>query len=433
MRAGIVARAKGWAGQVLRGNNPREGAGDDVRSARIVAQVPRRLPKVQHGVKLGSLLAASLAPIVAPCLAYASPSQQAVALKKFEEGRVAFEQGKFEQALVAFQASIEILPSPNSRLYIARCYRALGKPASAYLNFQQAMREAQDRFAATGERRYTATQNTAAQEATQIESKIARLTVAVPSDAPPAMVLAIDADVVPRVAWGTAMETDPGKHDLHVSGGRVRPMSLPVELRSGDKKRVDLHIERLPTATIALTFKSKPPGLTLEIDGAAIEPTQIEVKQELDVGAHTVIVRAPGYAPFEWKRSMIDGERADVRVDLGAARGTPRWLLFATAATGAALAGTGTYFAIKATQIASEERAKDPLLRDPAVQERIKADSLRANILFIAGGTAGLGAAVLAFTTDWKGSRRPEGAPASGWVVPQISPDSVGLVGGGRF
>ena len=56
----------------------------------------------------------------------------AAGLKKFDAGRRAFEEGKFEEALIAFQASHELLASPNTRLYMGRCSRALGKVGSAY-------------------------------------------------------------------------------------------------------------------------------------------------------------------------------------------------------------------------------------------------------------------------------------------------------------
>lgn len=93
---------------------------------------------------------------------HAAPASDAAALKKFEDVRKAYDAGKFEEALLAFKASLELLASPNTRLYIARCYRALGKPASAYTTYRLASKAAQDRLNATGEKRYTATRDAAA-------------------------------------------------------------------------------------------------------------------------------------------------------------------------------------------------------------------------------------------------------------------------------
>jgi tetratricopeptide (TPR) repeat protein len=87
-----------------------------------------------------------------------------LAMNKFDAGRTAFEAGQFEEALIAFQASNNLNPSPNSKLYIARCYRALRKVASAYTTYRMAAREAQDRLTASGEKRYAATRDSANSE-----------------------------------------------------------------------------------------------------------------------------------------------------------------------------------------------------------------------------------------------------------------------------
>ncbi|MGE0328940.1 MAG: hypothetical protein AB7K71_21320 [Polyangiaceae bacterium] len=57
--------------------------------------------------------------------------------------------------------------SPNTRLYVARCQRALGLTASAFTNFRLASREPQDRFGASGEKRYLAIRDAAAGEAAE--------------------------------------------------------------------------------------------------------------------------------------------------------------------------------------------------------------------------------------------------------------------------
>jgi tetratricopeptide (TPR) repeat protein len=89
----------------------------------------------------------------------------AAGLQRFDQGRRAYEAGQFEQALLAFQGSYELFASPNTRYYVGRCYRALGKVASAYTAFKLAAREAQDRLTASGEKRYMATRDAAAHEA----------------------------------------------------------------------------------------------------------------------------------------------------------------------------------------------------------------------------------------------------------------------------
>ena len=115
--------------------------------------------------------------VFATRIAHANPSIDAVAasLKKFDEGRAAFEARRFDEARLAFEASHELQASPNSLLYIGRCYRETGKLASAYVTLRRSAREAQDRLNATLEKRFAATRDAAASEAAELESRVPRL------------------------------------------------------------------------------------------------------------------------------------------------------------------------------------------------------------------------------------------------------------------
>src|SRR6185369_14288178 len=101
-------------------------------------------------------------------------------------------------SLLDFQASLAMLPSPNSRLYIARCLRALGKVGSAFVSYRLAMREATDRLNATGEKRYAATRDAATSEMAEIEAKVPRLTITIPSDVLPEFVVKVDGGTLPK-------------------------------------------------------------------------------------------------------------------------------------------------------------------------------------------------------------------------------------------
>jgi hypothetical protein len=334
--------------------------------------------------------------------AAASPPKEAVALRRFIEGRQAFEAGRFEEALAAFQASIELQPSPNSRLYIGRCYRALGRTASAYTSFRLAAREAEDRLKATGERRYTATRATALGEAAEIEPKVPHVTLAVPAQAPGQLAITVDGDELPSSAWGVAIELDPGRHDIAATGPRLRPFAAAVELLPGDSRRVDVLVERIPTATLRIDFETRPEGLSVEIDGRPVATLALEQPLLVDVGPHRVVARAPGHADYVWAHELADRDEVALRVSLGAARtGTPRWLFYAAAGGAGAALAAGSVLAIRAEIDARGEHDKDPLLRDPATLDRIGRDRTTSAILFAAGAALGVTAGVLLFTTRW--------------------------------
>ena len=351
----------------------------------------------------------------------ASGEATAAALAKFDEGRKAFEAGQFEAALLSFQASYGLLASPNTRLYMARCYRALGQVASAYTAFQLAAREAQDRLTATAEKRYGATRDAANGEAGEIASRVPRLTIAVPAGLPEDFVVKRDGEKVPPQAWGVAIETDPGRVVIEAEGHRIVPFTQEVTLAEGAQERVEVQAVRLPTATIVLHFAALPAGLAVAVDGAAVDIGAADKPREVDVGNHVVTASAPGYVPLRWQKSLADRDRAVVDVALrpdakaleGGSRGTPSWLFFTVAGASLGMLGVASAVALHANTQQNEQLAQDVYARDPSARDSIRSQATLANVLFVGGGVLGAGAVVLGFTTRWK--KEPS---VSAWIAP---------------
>lgn len=173
-------------------------------------------------------------------VARADSTTEAAALKQFEAGRAAFDQQDYAAALTAFTASLQGLPSPNTRLYIARCQRALGRTASAYTSYRLAAREATDRLNATGEKRYAATKEAAAAEAAEIEKSVPHLEIRLPADAPPTTIVKLD-DVELAHATLGSLDVDPGPHVVVASAPRGAIALFFITDWSGDnpaKKRM---------------------------------------------------------------------------------------------------------------------------------------------------------------------------------------------------
>lgn len=387
----------------------------------------------------GFLAAATCWLLAAPSRAQASgPDALAAALQKFEVGRAAFDAGRFAEGLGAFQASFDLSPSPNSRLYVGRCYKALGKVASAYTSLRMAAREAQDRVVATGEKRYAATRDAANSEAAEIEPKVPRLTLAVPSGVPVGFVVKVNGSELPRAAWGVAVETDPGDVVVEAGGPRVVPFVDRFHLAVAEQHRVDVRADHVPTGKLVLRFKSRPVGVAVAIDREAVDGSQIEAGRDVEVGAHEITVNAPGYAPFVWKGTLTDGQTAEAVVDLrpsasavAGRTGTPAWLFFTVGGSAAVSLGVASVIAIRAKAAADAELAKDPYSRDVNARDAIRSQSSTANILFVGGGVLAVGAAVLGFTTQW---RSPEHRSESALrVSPWIGSGIAGVGAHGRF
>jgi hypothetical protein len=386
-----------------------------------MARVPRRAAAVALSVAFA---------VASPAVAYADATTDAAALREFDAGRAAYERGAFADALASFTASLQALPSPNTRLYIARCQRSLGKIASAHTSFALAAREAADRLNATGEKRFGATRDAAVAEAAEIEKTVPHLTITLPADAPATTAVKLDDVEIPRSALGS-LDVDPGAHALHVRAPRHTPFEQKFEIAASEQKTVQVTLKHLPTATVRLAFDPKPAGLAVEIDKQGIEPRTIDEPHEVDVGAHHIVVRAPGYRDFEWSESLADGDVKSVKVHLvpgtqEGSHGTPKWLFFGVAGLSVVTLLGATYFALDATSRASTEKDKDPLVRDPAEQDKIRSDSTTANVLFIAGAAIAGGAGALGFITDWGGS-----SPKTGKTTPVVVRPFVGVGGVG--
>jgi len=345
----------------------------------------------------------------------------AASFKRFDEGRVAFEARRFDEARAAFEASNRLQASPNSLLYIGRCYRETGRLASAYVSFKRSAREAQDRLTATLEMRYGATRDAAASEAAELEARVPRLVIVVPGGLPRDFLVTLDGKPVSPASWGLAVETDPGAVVVEATGMRMRPFRAAFTLEEGEQRRLEVLAARTPTAVVSLALRSRPSGMVIELDGVPLDPREAAEPRELDVGLHRLTLRAPGYLPFRWEKSLEDGERASIAADLApdptqrARGGTAPWLFFATAGSAVVAAGLGAGVALSASSLDSEEAAKNSLLRDPAVRDTIRARSTVANVLFVSGAVLGASATVLFFTTDWRSlSRARSGRAALG-------------------
>jgi hypothetical protein len=363
------------------------------------------------------------------------------ATAKFEEGKQAFKAGRFAEALSAYQTSMALEPSPNTRFQIARCYIALGKPASAFLNFKRAAQEAQDRVNATQEKRYAATREAALSEAQSLEKKIPRLTLRLGGAAPEGFSLSLDGSEVPQPAWGLALEVDPGEHTVSGSGPRLQRFETRFTLAEAEQKQIDIPLTRLPTATLRFELKTKPAGLALAIDDQPLSPEQYGKPQHLDVGTHRVVGSAPGYANFTWSGFLADSEETVVPVTLsaGGGGGPPKWATFFVGGLAVAAFAVGIGFGVKARNTAEEQMMIDPLLRDPTVQDGVRTDAIIANAFFGVGGLLAINTVILAATTRWRAPKQPkekdhpDKAQPPIKVTPTAGAKAFGLSLSGRF
>lgn len=349
-------------------------------------------------VVLGCLLA-----VLSAGSALAAPP--GAALKKFEEGSRLFAANNPTEALRAFQASLELEPSPNTLFKIAKCYLALERTASAYTTFRRAAKEAQDRIKATGEQRFAPTQAAAEAEVAQLESVVPRLTLALPAEIPGQVSISVDGGLLTPAVWGSAIEIDPGPHRLTAIGPLITPYESSFEVKPSETKRIEVPLVRRPTGTILLRFAKQPVGLSAVIDAQQVPPDQVPIPITLGVGLHKVVVSAPGFVDAYFERTLHDQESVIIQVDLFPAprpRGIPKTAFLAVTgcAVGVALIGAG--FGAKAQLTANDQTSLLVPLRDPSLRNEVRTEATIANVTFGVSGTLALVALSLAIVTRWR-------------------------------
>ena len=131
---------------------------------------------------------------------------KAAAQKIYVQGTAHFKAGRLLEALAAFRASYEIVPSANSHLMIARTLREHGDLADSFVEYDKVIPEAAS--AAERDAKYASTAVASRSERDDLRRRIAMLTIMVKSPPADLRVLAGDRPIE-RSAWGMAFPVAP--------------------------------------------------------------------------------------------------------------------------------------------------------------------------------------------------------------------------------
>jgi hypothetical protein len=162
----------------------------------------------------------------------ATPMQREQAQSKFAKGKELFGQKKYSEALAEFKGSLDIVASPNARLYVARCYREMGNLVAAYTEFGRTEVEAKE--LAPQDPRYIKTGEAAQAERKEIEPKLAFVTVTV-QNATDSTKLTVGGEEVRRAGWTEPAPLMPGGSDVIVETPGHEPVKKQVTLNAGEK------------------------------------------------------------------------------------------------------------------------------------------------------------------------------------------------------
>jgi len=192
----------------------------------VIRPAVRRIPRVL--VMLAGLLLPLLPSLASPSLAVAAPSasDRAAAEVLFDEAIKLLETGDAATACPKLEESQRLDPGVGTLLYLADCYRAQGRTASAWATFREASYAAE----AAGQADRMAIANT---EADKLKPSLSTVTLVIADREATSLDVQRDGEAVNRALWGSPIPVDPGEHQFAASAPGKATWSKTVVVPKG--------------------------------------------------------------------------------------------------------------------------------------------------------------------------------------------------------
>ena len=325
--------------------------------------------RLAYAVVLGATLLVAqpaLADGVAPSAA--TPAQKEEAQARFLKGKDLFGKKQFDKALVEFNASHDIVASPNTRLYAARCLRESNQLVAAYAELTRTSAEAKE--LARDDPRYAKAAEAADDERHQLEAKLGFVQVTV---AHPATTTTVKVGGEELKSASDPTPVAPGSTKVVVETPGHAPIEKSVDVAAGERR-------------------------TVEIDAAA-DGTQAPIAET-----------APAPAPAEPKKNL-------------------RTMAYVAGGVGLVGLGMFTIFGLKANGTYSDlKSACNDGPCPPGHESDISAGKTQQTIanVGLVVGVLGAAAGVTLFVLSMP-KKNAEPAPPAAWVT--VGPSSVALEG----
>lgn len=330
------------------------------------------------------VIALLLAPL-APRDAAAQPVRDPVAAETlFEQARALVTAGKHAEACPKFAESHRLDPGVGVLFHLGDCYEHVGKLASAWASFREALHAARAEGQAPREQ-------LAKDKIAALEPRLPKLTIVFEGSPPAGLEVKRDGVLLGAALLGTEVYVDPGSHLVEATAPGKQPFSRTIEI-------AEKGVERVAVPSLA------------DAPGAAPSGT-------------------PTVPPPEEEGSGWSGQRTAGLV---------------TAGVGVAALAVGSVFGAMtlSTWSDAEGRCEDgaePLSCEPGTEEIASDASSQGTIstvFFIAGGALVAGGAVLFFTApdadaDAASTGKPPARRAA--FAPWASPEGAGATVRGRF
>jgi len=196
----------------------------------------------RHSLAIATALALSLGSAASAQAAGVEPAKATAAQRDeaqahFLKGRDLYNAKSYDAALVELTASLDVVASPNTRLYVARCLRDMGRTAAAYAELGRTSADAKA-YAGT-DNHYEKAAQAADEERAQLATKLGFVDLHVSNAAPETTVKVANEDVK-RTGWEEPVPVAPGATEVVVETPGRPPIRQQVEVAAGQHQPVTI-------------------------------------------------------------------------------------------------------------------------------------------------------------------------------------------------
>ena len=345
--------------------------------------------------------------------------ERATARDAANNGRAAYDAGKYEKAIDYLSRAEQLVHSPTHLLYMARAQAKLGRLVAAHETYLKISRES---LAANAPKAFVSAQAAAEQEQDALDSRLPSVTVVLQgATTAPDVVVHMDGTALPAAMIGIPLPADPGEHVFKASGPTIASEPVTIKLAEAAKQ------------TVTLTLRST--GATRPVTAATTSGHPAAAAAGPVAATGTASAGSAAAPPPPSESASVDSSK-----------GHGPGLLIASLASfglGAASAGIGAYFFVQSSNTRNESdkiyeqcslasgggKCSDPVKQDEILSKDNEADhQTNLGIVGMVGGGVGLIAGVTCLIVDvsrGSGSARQ----STPHVTPVFGYRSVGLVG----
>jgi hypothetical protein len=198
-----------------------------------------------RAVRLAAVAAAAFMTLLPSVAGAVSPEAEA----KFLEGKRLMAAGDVSEACARFAQSYDLDPSSGTLLNLAFCHETEGKIATAWAEYRNAARLAQDQ--GRGDRAAAANERAAT-----LEPKVPRVTT-VAAKPVAGLSAATEGRALTEGGFGVAVPLDPGVHQVTASAPHHRSWTTTIEVSEGEQRTLEIPALEEDVAPVAVAVVPK--------------------------------------------------------------------------------------------------------------------------------------------------------------------------------